>query len=141
MNRLNGLLRGSDSSGLFAKVFGGSLLARAEGPAVNSPAELCDSSQSDLQPQSHGDTGTSPCLRGSVAKSRSGWALLLISLASCGHETRKTEKTATPVRVVAVENFTPRTGERYSASIEPARQVNLAFRVNGFVLYLHQIRA
>jgi len=69
------------------------------------------------------------------------WAFLLISLASCGRETRKAEKTATPVRVVAVENFTPRAGERYSASVEPARQVNLAFRVNGFVQYLHQIRA
>src|SRR5216117_1585263 len=72
---------------------------------------------------------------------RSAWALFLISLASCGHETRKAEKSATPVRVVAVENFTPRAGERYSASVEPARQVNLAFRVNGFVQYLHQIRA
>src|SRR6266508_4454338 len=69
------------------------------------------------------------------------WALLLISLASCGHETQKAEKTAIPVRVAAVENFTPRTGERYSASVEPARHVNLAFRVNGFVQYLHQIGA
>ena len=69
------------------------------------------------------------------------WALLLISLTSCSHETRKAEKTAVPVRVAAVEIFTPRAGERYSASIEPARQVNLAFRVSGIVQYLHQIRA
>jgi RND family efflux transporter MFP subunit len=67
--------------------------------------------------------------------------LLLIFLGSCSHETRKAEKTITPVRVVAVENFTPRSGERYSASIDPASQVNLTFRVNGFVRYLHQIRA
>jgi multidrug efflux pump subunit AcrA (membrane-fusion protein) len=69
------------------------------------------------------------------------WDLLLVFLASCSHETRKAEKAATPVRVIAVENFTPRTGERYSASIEPTRQVNLAFRVSGFVQYLHQIRS
>ena len=65
----------------------------------------------------------------------------LILLASCGHETRKVERTPTPVRVAAVESFTPRVGERYSASVEPARQVTLAFRVTGFVQYLHQIRA
>lgn len=67
--------------------------------------------------------------------------LLLIPLTSCSHETGKLEKTVTPIRVVAVENFTPTTGERYSASIEPASQVNLTFRVSGFVQYLHQIRA
>jgi RND family efflux transporter MFP subunit len=67
--------------------------------------------------------------------------VLVISLVSCSHETQKTEKTATPVRVFAVENFTPRMGDRYSASVEPARQVNLTFRVSGFVQYLHQIRA
>lgn len=77
-------------------------------------------------------TGITGCILGAV---------LAISLASCSHETRKAEKTTTPVRVVAVENFTPRAGERYSASVEPARQVNLVFRVSGFVGYLHQIRA
>jgi multidrug efflux pump subunit AcrA (membrane-fusion protein) len=69
------------------------------------------------------------------------WALLMVFLPSCRHETLKAEKAATPVRVIAVENFTPRIGERYSASIEPIRQVNLAFRVSGFVQYLHQIRS
>lgn len=67
--------------------------------------------------------------------------LLLTLLASCSHETRKAEKTAIPVRVATVETFTPRMGDRYSASVEPARQVNLTFRVSGFVQYLHQIRA
>jgi RND family efflux transporter MFP subunit len=69
------------------------------------------------------------------------WALLLNFLTSCGHETRKMEKSVTPVHVAAIEALTPRTGERYSASIEAARQVNLVFRVSGFVQYLHQIRA
>jgi RND family efflux transporter MFP subunit len=66
---------------------------------------------------------------------------MVMSLTSCGRQTRKAEKTVTPVRVVAVERFTPTAGERYSASIEPARQVNLTFRVNGFVQHLHEIRA
>src|SRR5262245_40039936 len=33
--------------------------------------------------------------------------LLLTVLAACSHDTRKPEKTVTPVRVVAVENFAP----------------------------------
>jgi RND family efflux transporter MFP subunit len=61
--------------------------------------------------------------------------------ASCSHEPRKGEKTVTPVRVATVENFTPKIGERYSASIEPDRQTSLTFRVSGFVQQLYQIRA
>jgi len=93
----------------------------------------------------------SPQLRGRVPKERvrglcsgvlqKSILLLLTLLASCSHQTRRAEKTVTPVRVATVESFTPRTGERYSASIEPERQVSLAFRVSGFVQYLHQIRA
>ena len=66
--------------------------------------------------------------------------LLLTFCAACNHP-RKAEKTVTPVRVATVENFIPKTGERYSASIDADRQVNLAFRVSGFVQYLRQIRA
>src|SRR5262249_34219836 len=66
---------------------------------------------------------------------------LLTLLAACSHEDRKGEKRVTPVRVATVENFTPKIGERYSASIEPDRQATLTFRVSGFVQQLHQIRA
>ena len=81
-------------------------------------------------------------VRGSCHGAIQGACILLLTfLAACSHDTRKAEKTVTPVRVVAVESFTPNMGERYSASIEPASQVNLTFRVSGFVQYLHQIRA
>jgi multidrug efflux pump subunit AcrA (membrane-fusion protein) len=43
------------------------------------------------------------------------------------------EKAPTPVRIEPVEMFTPTTGERYSASMLPDRQVTLAFKVGGFV--------
>ena len=66
-------------------------------------------------------------------------ALLVISLSSCNRTERRLEKTVTPVRVETVATFTPRTGERYSASIVPYRQVSLAFRVGGFVDFLHQV--
>ncbi len=49
-------------------------------------------------------------------------------------------KAATPVRVSAVERYTPGQGQRYSASILPNRQVNLAFRASGFVESIYQVR-
>jgi RND family efflux transporter MFP subunit len=39
----------------------------------------------------------------------------------------------TPVHAVPVRLFTPQTGERYSASLTPARQIALSFRTVGFV--------
>jgi RND family efflux transporter MFP subunit len=38
-----------------------------------------------------------------------------------------------PVHAVPVRLFTPQSGERYSASLTPARQLTLSFRVAGFV--------
>ncbi len=67
--------------------------------------------------------------------------LLSVSLAGCSYQATSVEKTVTPVRVATVEMYQPISGQRYSASIEPARQVNLTFRVNGFVQYLHQVHA
>jgi RND family efflux transporter MFP subunit len=67
-------------------------------------------------------------------------SLLILLLSGCNHQTSVPEKTVTPVRLSAVESFTPGQGERYSASILPNRQVNLAFRVNGFVDSLYQVR-
>jgi RND family efflux transporter MFP subunit len=66
--------------------------------------------------------------------------LLLVPLASCSRQAPAVERTATPVRVAAVEMFEPALTERYSASIAPGRQVTLAFRVSGYVQEVGQTR-
>jgi RND family efflux transporter MFP subunit len=67
-------------------------------------------------------------------------SFLIVFLFSCNRQTPVLEKTATPVRVSDIERYTPAQGQRYSASILPNRQVNLAFRVNGFVESIYQVR-
>jgi RND family efflux transporter MFP subunit len=64
----------------------------------------------------------------------------ILVLASCNRQKPALEKTATPVRLSAVEMYTPTQGQRYSASILPNRQVNLAFRTTGFVESIYQVR-
>src|SRR5262245_5915748 len=64
--------------------------------------------------------------------------ILFALLAACSHEAPRMEKTITPVRVAAVKMYQPKAGERYSASIAPRRQVNLAFRVSGPIQEVHQ---
>jgi RND family efflux transporter MFP subunit len=59
---------------------------------------------------------------------------------SCNRQTPTLEKIATPVRLSAVEMYTPTGGQRYSASILPNQQVNLAFRVSGYVESIYQVR-
>ena len=63
-----------------------------------------------------------------------------VFLLSCNRETPKLEKSPTPVRLAIVEIYKPSQGQRYSASVLPNRQVNLAFRVNGFVESIYQAR-
>ena len=65
---------------------------------------------------------------------------LLAFLSACSRHTPAIENNITPVRLSPVEKYTPAQGERYSASILPNRQVNLAFRVNGIVDSIHQVR-
>lgn len=65
---------------------------------------------------------------------------LLLFLLSCNRQTAVLETSATPVRLSPVEMYTPIGGQRYSASILPNRQVNLAFKVNGFVQSIYQVR-
>ena len=65
---------------------------------------------------------------------------LLLFLLSCHRQTAALETIATPVRLSPVEMYTPIQGQRYSASILPNRQVNLAFKMNGFVDSIHQVR-
>ena len=59
--------------------------------------------------------------------------------ASCHKEAPKAAKAPAPVQVAAVEMFTPAGGERYSASLLPARQVTLAFKTSGFVEAIHHV--
>jgi multidrug efflux system membrane fusion protein len=60
-------------------------------------------------------------------------------LAACRHQEAKIEQPVTPVRVTAVEQYRPKTGGRYSASILPGRQVSLAFRVSGLVASVNRM--
>jgi multidrug resistance efflux pump len=64
--------------------------------------------------------------------------LSAILLSAC-HKQATPEKVATPVKVTAVDMYQPRSAARYSASILPGRQVNLAFRVSGFVTGMHRV--
>jgi len=68
------------------------------------------------------------------------FAALSMLLISCNRPVPRLEKSPTPVHLTAVEMFTPKSGERYSASLLPDRQVTLAFKVNGFVESIYQIR-
>lgn len=65
---------------------------------------------------------------------------LFVCLVSCNRQAPVLENNITPVRLSTVENYTPSQGQHYSASILPDRQVNLAFRVNGIVEAIHQVR-
>ena len=61
-----------------------------------------------------------------------------IVFAGC-HKQMVPEKTVIPVKVAAVDMYRPAGGARYSASILPGRQVNISFRVSGFVTSIHRI--
>lgn len=61
-------------------------------------------------------------------------------LVSCNRQAPALGKIATPVRLSAIEMYAPTQGQRFSASILPNRQVNLAFRVSGYVESIYQIR-
>ena len=60
-------------------------------------------------------------------------------LAGCRREQKTTTPPIRPVRVAAVETTTVRDGVPYSASIRPATQVELAFKVAGYVDRIHQV--
>lgn len=65
------------------------------------------------------------------------------ALAGCG-ATKAYEKPLTPVRVQTVQTFIPSAAEsngvRYSATIRPASQLDLAFKTGGYVSELRQVR-
>jgi RND family efflux transporter MFP subunit len=64
----------------------------------------------------------------------------VVLLSSCHGQQSALENLPTPVRIATVELYTPSEGQRYSASILPNRQVNLAFKANGFISSLHQVQ-
>jgi len=64
-------------------------------------------------------------------------AVPVLVLTACHRQEIRLEKTITPVRVASVNMYQPTGGGRYSASIVPARQVSLAFRVSGIVQKLY----
>ncbi len=71
--------------------------------------------------------------------------LAAASFLSSGCRGTKTyEKPPTPVRTYIVERYFPsgasEGGERYSASIRPAMQIDLAFKTGGYVSQLHAVR-
>jgi RND family efflux transporter MFP subunit len=63
---------------------------------------------------------------------------LILSIA-CQRHAAQLEKTVTPVRVSPVAVYQPKGGGRYSATLMPARQVALAFRVSGIVTGLYRV--
>lgn len=57
-----------------------------------------------------------------------------------GCQSKKVDKPAVPVKVAAVEMSSAGNGSRYSATIIPRTEVELAFKVGGYVDALQQVR-
>jgi RND family efflux transporter MFP subunit len=64
-------------------------------------------------------------------------AVALIAM-TLGCKTRAQEKTVKPVKVKSVETHTGTSSVRYSASIRPSSQVEIAFKVGGYVESIKQ---
>ncbi len=61
------------------------------------------------------------------------------ALAGCRREQKTAAPPPRPVRVAAVETYAARDGVPYSVSFRPATQVELAFKVGGYVDRIHQV--
>src|SRR5215469_9785240 len=66
-------------------------------------------------------------------------SLLGLSLAAC-NEAKSEAKALLPVRLAPVETITVGNGVRYSADIAPYTQVDLAFKSNGYVDSVLQVK-
>ena len=64
---------------------------------------------------------------------RWGWAPMLLAIVSCGSRGEPPRKAPTAVRVRSVERAAAAAAARYSASINPASRVDLAFKVGGYI--------
>jgi RND family efflux transporter MFP subunit len=75
---------------------------------------------------------------------RDAWritSIILLAIASVGCTVQSAEKVPTPVKVKSVEmSAADGGGARYSASILPRVQVELAFKVGGYVEALHKVK-
>src|SRR5882724_1810994 len=67
-----------------------------------------------------------------------GTVILLTLLVAC--QSKQAEKPSMPVKVAEVELYTSGSGARYSATIIPRTQVELAFKVDGYVDALQKVR-
>jgi multidrug efflux system membrane fusion protein len=69
-------------------------------------------------------------------------ALLVAAAGACGHgaSTENTQRQPVPVRVKGVEKHADSAATRYSGAILPATQVDLAFRVGGYVQQILQVK-
>ena len=67
-------------------------------------------------------------------------SLLGLSLVAC-NEAKSEPKALLPVRLAAVETITVGNGVRYSADIAPYTQVDLAFKTNGYVDSVLQVKS
>src|SRR5258705_1070607 len=67
-----------------------------------------------------------------------GTVILLALLVAC--QSKQAEKPSMPVKVAEVELYTSGSGARYSATIIPRTQVELAFKVDGYVDALQKVR-
>jgi RND family efflux transporter MFP subunit len=75
---------------------------------------------------------------------RSAWLaiglLASVSMVIVGNPARSAQKPPTPVRVQAVQSHVTASQERYSANVNPYIQVNLAFKVGGYVEEVLQMK-
>jgi len=70
-----------------------------------------------------------------------GVAVLAVAAIACGHRAAEdTQRQPVPVRVKGVEKRVESATTRYSGAILPATQVDLAFRVGGYVQQILQIK-
>src|SRR6266404_2021325 len=67
-------------------------------------------------------------------------SVLGLLLVACQSRPKQLEKPAIPVKVAEVELYTADSGARYSATIIPRTQVELAFKVDGYVDALQKVR-
>ena len=67
-------------------------------------------------------------------------SLLCLLLVACQSRSKQVEKPPIPVKVADVELYTADSGARYSATIIPRTQVELAFKVDGYVDALQKVR-
>lgn len=69
-----------------------------------------------------------------------GTLFLLTLLVACHSRANQVEKPQIPVKVSAVELYAADGGARYSATIIPRTQVELAFKVDGYVEAIQRVR-